>query len=339
MIPKTMRAIVCPRVPIPPSGLLFESSYPAPTPKAGHVLIRVKAFGLNRSELFTRQGASPGIQFPRVLGIECVGVVQDAGGGKWKEGDVVAAVMGGMGRQFDGGYAEYTLVPQSQVSEPIKLPEGMGWDKFGAIPETFLTAWASLAVSLHLNEKDTLLIRGGTTGVGIACATLAKSSLFKCAKVISTTRSDKKAKLLSAFGVDHVIIEDEAKSVAEKVKTLTGGKGADKCIELIGPITLTDSCAALSDDGVCGVVGIVGGVWICKEFDPMGTLAPRKHLTMYSSATLDIGTAPLQWIVDAVARGEVNLGLDRVFKMHEAAKAHEYMEANMAAGKVVCLVD
>lgn len=98
-----MRAVVCPRAPIPPSELVYTTDHPEPEPKEGHVLIRVKAYGLNRSELFTRQGHSPGIQFPRVLGIECVGIVKDAGGGsKWKEGDVVAACMGGMGRQSDG---------------------------------------------------------------------------------------------------------------------------------------------------------------------------------------------------------------------------------------------
>lgn len=97
-----MRAVVCPSVPIPPSGLSYTDKHPTPSPKSGHVLIRVRAFGLNRSELFTRQGHSPGLQFPRVLGIECVGEVKDAGDGNWKEGDVVAAMMGGMGRAFDG---------------------------------------------------------------------------------------------------------------------------------------------------------------------------------------------------------------------------------------------
>lgn len=102
-LPKVMRAVVCPSVPIAPSGLTFPTAHPMPIPKADHVLIRVKAFGMNRSELMTRQGLSPGIQFPRILGIECVGEVADAGGSDlWKTGDKVAAMMGGMGRQFDG---------------------------------------------------------------------------------------------------------------------------------------------------------------------------------------------------------------------------------------------
>src|SRR6202035_4768068 len=97
-----------------PEVLKIENR-PIPAPKSGEVLIRVKAFGLNRSELFTRQGHSPNVKFPRVLGIEAVGIVDNAPGGEFKQGDIVATAMGGMGREFDGGYAEYTCVPASQV--------------------------------------------------------------------------------------------------------------------------------------------------------------------------------------------------------------------------------
>ena len=93
-----------------PEVLKIES-LPIPTPQSGEVLIRVKAFGLNRSELFTRQGHSPSVKFPRVLGIEAVGLVESAPGNEFRKGDIVATAMGGMGRQFDGGYAEYTCVP------------------------------------------------------------------------------------------------------------------------------------------------------------------------------------------------------------------------------------
>jgi NADPH:quinone reductase-like Zn-dependent oxidoreductase len=95
--------------------VLKVESRPIPAPRAGEVLIRVKAFGLNRSELFTRQGHSPGVAFPRILGIEAVGLVEEAPGGEFRQGDVVATAIGGMGRQFDGGYAEYTCVPATQV--------------------------------------------------------------------------------------------------------------------------------------------------------------------------------------------------------------------------------
>src|SRR5277367_6105806 len=112
-----------------PEVLKIESLL-IPTPQAGEVLIRIKAFGLNRSELFTRQGHSPGVKFPRVLGIEAVGLVEDAPGGEFRKGDVVATAMGGMGRQFDGGYAEYTCVPARQVQ---LIKTGLPWETLGAI--------------------------------------------------------------------------------------------------------------------------------------------------------------------------------------------------------------
>ncbi|TFY68520.1 hypothetical protein EVJ58_g973 [Rhodofomes roseus] len=337
-----MRAVVCPRAPIAPAELVYTTDHPEPKPKEGHVLIRVKAYGLNRSELFTRQGHSPGIQFPRVLGIECVGVVKDVGGGsKWKEGDVVAACMGGMGRQFDGGYAEYALIPHTSVSAPIKLPEQMGWAEFAAIPETYLTAWGTLSESLKLQSTDTLLIRGGTTSVGLACAALAKSSLFAPdikPTVLATTRSEAKKHALKAAGVDIVLL-DENDSVREQVKAATAGRGASKVIELVGGTTLADSCQSAADDGIISMIGCVSGEWTIKDFDPMTALSPWKHLTVCSSAYLDVSKAPLQWIVDAITYGELKPSVDKVFKMEETAKAHEYMEANKAAGKVVCLVD
>jgi NADPH:quinone reductase-like Zn-dependent oxidoreductase len=122
-----------------------------PTPQSGEVLIRVKAFGLNRSELFTRQGHSPGVQFPRVLGIEAVGLVEEAPGNEFQKGDIVATAMGGMGRQFDGGYAEYTCVPVTQV-QVIKT--GLPWETLGAIPEMLQTAWGSLFKSLRLEKAN-----------------------------------------------------------------------------------------------------------------------------------------------------------------------------------------
>ena len=112
-MPTLMKAAVL-HAPGGPDRLQLEQR-PVPTPQAGEVLIRVQAFGLNRSELFTRQGHSPGVSFPRILGIEAVGTVASAPGGEFPAGQTVATVMGGMGRQFDGSHAEYTLVPARQV--------------------------------------------------------------------------------------------------------------------------------------------------------------------------------------------------------------------------------
>src|SRR6202790_2332808 len=135
----TMKAVVMHEAGGP--EVLKIESRPIPTPHSGEVLIRVKAFGLNRSELFTRQGHSPGVKLPRVLGIEAAGLVEEAPGGEVRKGDVVVNAMGGMGRQFDGGYAEYTCVPATQVQV---VTTELAWETLGAIPEMLQTAWGSL---------------------------------------------------------------------------------------------------------------------------------------------------------------------------------------------------
>lgn len=189
------------------------------------MLIRVKAFGLNRSELFTRQGHSPGTKFPRVLGIEATGLVEDAPGGEYQKGDVVATAMGGMGRAFDGGYAEYTCVPAGQIQ---MLTSNLPWEILGGCGEMLQTAYGSLFNSLQLKKSETLLVRGGTTSVGLAAAAIAHNHGVR---VVSTTRNSNRADLLKKSGVDIVIIDSG--SIAEEVKHQTGG-GVNKVLELIG---------------------------------------------------------------------------------------------------------
>jgi len=175
---------------------------PTPDPRPGWILIKIRAFGLNRSEMYTRQGHSgDAVTFPRVLGIECVGEVKDAGGSELHLGQKVAALMGGMGRKYDGSYAEHTLVPQSQV---IPVDTNLSWEQFSAIPETFMTAWGSLVKSIELQEGQTLLVRGGTSSVGMAATTIAKNI---GATVVATTRNESKSEALLANGADHVVID------------------------------------------------------------------------------------------------------------------------------------
>src|SRR5437868_4918335 len=195
-----MRAVVL-DAPGPPQALTIRE-LPVPTPADGWVLIHVEAFGLNRSELHTRQGLASGVTFPRVLGIEAAGVVAACPGGEFAIGQQVVAMMGGMGRTFDGGYAGYTCVPASQV---IAFRSDLDWATLGAVPEMLQTAYGSLTVGLDAQPGQSILIRGGTSSVGMATAVLAKQRQMT---VLSTTRSVDKTAALTNIGVDHVLIDD-----------------------------------------------------------------------------------------------------------------------------------
>src|SRR5204863_8677509 len=188
---------------------------PLPEPRLGWVLIRVKAFGINRSELHTRLGLAQGVTFPRVLGIEATGVVVAAPGGEFEEGQQVAALMGGMGRSFDGGYAEFTSVPAAQV---IPFRSELDWATLGAIPEMLQTAHGSLTVGLDAQPGQSLLIRGGTSSVGMAAAILAKD---RGLTVLSTTRQPDRAVALKRIGVDHVLVDDG--DIATQVRAIVPG--------------------------------------------------------------------------------------------------------------------
>ena len=133
-----------------------------PEAQEGHVLIKVKAFGLNRSELMTRKGLSPSVLFPRVLGIECVGEIVTDPLGIFRQGQKVAAVMGEMGRQFDGSYAEYTVLPKEII---VPFRSDLEWSTLGAIPEMFHTVSGSQHLALKITKDETLLIRGGTSSI------------------------------------------------------------------------------------------------------------------------------------------------------------------------------
>jgi len=297
-----------------------------PEPKKGWVLLKIKAFGLNRSELFTRQGHSPNVQFPRIQGIECVGIIEEDPSGAYHKGQKVAAIMGGMGRDFDGGYAEYTLVPLKIV---FPFESNLPWSTLGAIPEMFQTVSGSLTQALEVRSGETLLIRGGTSSIGMLSCQLAKHLGLT---VISTTRNESKKEFLIENGADHVLIDNG--TVAEELKELFPD-GVNKVLELIGIKTLKDSLKCIKRRGIVCMTGILGGEWTLREFTPMGDIPSLGRLTVYMGDAANLKKDLLQDFIDAVADGEITLNIDKIFSLDKIVEAHTYMERNLAKGKIV----
>jgi NADPH:quinone reductase len=322
-----MRAVVLDGPGAPDALQIRELPIPVPAP--GRVLIEVKAFGLNRSELHTRLGLAEGVTFPRVPGIEATGVVAAAPGGEFAPGQQVMTMMGGMGRTFDGGYAQFTCVPAGQV---IPFASGLDWGLLGGVPETLQTAYGSLSVGLDAQRGQSILIRGGTSSVGMATAVLAKQ---RGLTVLATTRDPAKAAALTAIGVDHVLIDDGA--VAEQVRKVFPD-GADVALELVGVPALPDTLRAVRVHGVVCFTGMLSNEWIVKDFYPNGYLPRGVRLAAYSGASGDLPVSVLQSFLDALAAGTAVFPVARVYAFDEIVQAHTDMEANRFAGKLVVRV-
>ncbi|KAA9374802.1 zinc-binding dehydrogenase [Microbispora cellulosiformans] len=325
----TMRAAVCVRAGGP--EVLEIHELPVPSVYEGWSLVRVEGAGLNRSELRTRQGHSPNVKFPRVLGIECVGTVAVSTDAALPVGQTVAAVMGEMGREFDGGYAEYALLPNSLL---MPVSTTLPWDVLAALPETYLTAQGSLdALGIVPGAPGRLLIRGGTSSVGMAAASIASAHGLRTA---ATTRRPDKAGALSAVGVDHVLVDDGG-SLADAVREVWP-EGPDYILDLIGTATVPDSLRLVRRGGTVCVSGSLSG-WLIREFEPIAMIPPGTKLTAFHSDSLRgaAGAPVLQRVVDEVQAGVYRPNVDRVFDLGDIAEAHRYMENDQATGKVVVL--
>ena len=259
---------------------IILSEHPIPNVRPGWVLAKVKAFGLNHSEQILRLNEinAPYIQKPIIPGIECVGEIVDPSDSGLAVGQKVVALMGGMGRSFNGSYAEYVLLPERIV---FAVDSDLPWEALGAVPETYFTAWGSLFECLHLTAEDTLLIRGATCALGYASMQIAKA--LGC-RVVATTHRESKLALIA--DADEAVLDDGK---------LTGRiHGVTRALDLIGPRNLKDTLTAVEKGGIVCQTGILGGVYALNGFDPIKDIPNGVYLTGFFS------NYPTQQIIDEI---------------------------------------
>lgn len=296
---------------------------PVPDVRPGWVLVKVKAFGMNHSEQILRQHEIKAdyITKPIIPGIECAGEIEDASDSHFEKGQRVIALMGGMGRGFNGSYAQYALLPVHHVFAVDEDCE-LTWEELGAVPETYFTAWGSLFECLNLQPQDTLLIRGATCALGYAAIQIGKA--LGC-RVLATTHRESKRSLLIEAGVDEILIDDGV---------LKGRiAGATKILELVGPKTLRDSLAGAEKGTIVCCTGVLGGIYALNGFDPIKDIPNGVCLTGFYS------NHPTQDAVDAIFRFIQAYHLTpctgRIYGFEQIGEACAAMDEGRVNGKIV----
>jgi len=324
---QTMRAVVLDH-PGPPEVLQLRD-VPVPAAGSGQVLVRVRAFGLNRSELHFRRGVGSFGDFPRIPGIEAAGEVVACPGGEFAVGTQVAALMGGMGRTIDGGYAEYVVVPVASV---IPFTSNLPWDVLGGVPEMLQTAYGSLTAGVGAVAGQTLLIRGGTSSVGMALAVLARRAGLT---VVSTTRNPERVDALAEHA-DIVLVDTG--DIHDAVHAAVPG-GVDVAVELVGTNTLRDTVLSVRRGGTVCFTGMLSDQWTVPDFYPIDFLPNTVRLSAYSGEASDLPPEVLQAFLDDVAAGTAIVPIARAYALDEIVQAHHDMEDGMLLGKGVVLTE
>ena len=295
---------------------------PIPALKEGWTLVKVKGFGINRSEIFTRQGHSPSVIFPRILGIECVGVVEATTSPTLQKGQTVVSLMGEMGRAFDGSYAEYTLLPNGQV---YPITTTLSWAELAAVPETYYTAFGSMQ-NLQLKPTDTILVRAAASGVGIAFLRLVKAQ-YPTLRVVGSIRGNntEKAAVLLGLGYDAIIADND--------NVLATNECFGKILELVGPASIKDSFAHIKEYGIICATGLLGGKWYLEDFDPTRDLLHNAYLTTFYSGC--VNAEKITQLFAYIEEHNVPVAPEKVFALEEIVAAHQYVESSTGYGKVV----
>ena len=290
-----------------------------PKVRPGWVLVRVRAFGMNHSEQLLRLSEirADHIRKPIIPGIECVGEIADPSDSSFRKGQRVAALMGGMGRSFNGSYAEYALLPAHHV---FAVSSELPWEELAAVPETCFTAWGSLFTCLRLQPEDTLLVRGATCALGYAAIQLAKA--LGC-RVIATARRESSLSLLSE--ADRAVLD-----TGRLEGTLPG---VTKALELVGPKTLSDTLRCMQKGGIVCSTGVLGGIYTLNGFDPIRDMPNGVYLTGFYS------NSPTQESMDQIFRflteRRLKPRIGKCFDFSRINQACAAQDAGTVSGKIV----
>lgn len=330
-IPTTMQAID-PDVPGGPEVMRLVER-PVPLPAEGEVLIRVAAAGVNRPEVMQRKGLYPPPPgAPSILGMEVSGTIVAVGEGVQSElvGQSVCALISG------GAYAQYAVAPYGQC---LHVPEALSMVEAAAMPETLFTVWTNLFERGYASEGDTVLVHGGTSGIGTMAIGLA--NLFGLT-IIVTAGSDEKCAAAKALGADHAINYKTQDFVAE-VKAITGGKGVAVVLDMVGGDYLPRNLQCLADDGRHVSIAVQGGLTATIPiFEIM-----RRRLTLTGSTLRPRDTAFKSLVAEELARtvwpyveeGQLKPVIDRTYPLADAPAAHERMESGDHIGKIVLTME
>lgn len=337
MLPEKMKAVVLTEPTKAEEVRLTDC--PVPQVRPGWVLVKVRAFGMNHSEQILRRNEirADYIQKPLIPGIECVGEIADPSDSSFQKGQRVAALMGGMGRSFNGSYAEYALLPAHHV---FAVSSDLPWEKLAAVPETYFTAWGSLFEGLRLRPEDTLLVRGATCALGYAAIQLAKA--LGC-RVIATAHKESRLPLLAE--ADEAVLD-----TGRLAETLPGAafpgtvrpratspgvtrSRITKALELVGPKTLPDTLRCVEKGGIVCNTGILGGVYALSGFDPIKDIPNGVYLTGFYS------NGPTQEIMDEIfsflTAHRLQPCVGKCFDFSEIREACKAQDTGVVNGKIV----
>jgi NADPH2:quinone reductase len=330
-IPTVMRAID----PDAPGGadVLQVVERPVPVPRADEVLIRIAAAGVNRPDVLQRKGGyAPPPGAPSIPGLEVSGEIVAVGDDVPREmiGQPVCALLAG------GGYADYVAVAYGQC---LPVPETLSMVEAAAIPETLFTVWTNLFERGYAGDGDTVLVHGGTSGIGTMAIALA--NLFGLTIIVTAGSADKCAAAV-ALGADHAIDYRQEDFVA-RVKEITEGRGVQVVLDMVGGDYLPRNLQCLADDGRHVSIAVQGGMTATIPiFDIM-----RRRLTLTGSTLRPRDTAFKSLVADELSRtvwphveaGRLHPVIDRTFPLEQAAQAHERMEAGTHVGKIVLVME